>query len=85
MTRKGSSLRASRWALALWMATVMMFASFAPAARAQPFDGAVASAGIVDAQSTEPPAEIDRWWGVAAAAGCGLEGRLIVSERLCPA
>src|SRR5207249_12100918 len=74
MNRNGILHRAGQWSLAVWMAMVMMVASFTPAARAQTgAEGTGVSSGVPD----DPPADTDRWWGALAAGACGGEFLLI--------
>ena len=80
MTPKGDLQCVGRAVLALGMVVVMVLASYVPTARAQScLDGTVATAGMADVSSTDPPGEPDRWWGAVGAILCGYEARLVIN------
>ena len=70
--RLGSGSRALICLLMLGAATL------APIARAAGVRDAVRATQAFEEGSGSPSDEIERWWGVAGAVLCGIEGRLIL-------
>lgn len=79
MPCESRTTRAPHMILTLLLGLAMMLTPIAPAAHAQPAaDDNAVSVAAWDGQAVEPSAGIERWWGVAGAALCAFEIRLVV-------
>lgn len=79
MRRESAVAQIGQWTLMLAIVALGVLAPLAPLARAQDASGgAVAPVTAVDSQTLDTGVEDQRWWGVAGAALCGLEVRLIL-------
>ena len=81
MERETVMVNAGRMVAAMVISLMVTLAALAPVARAQ-LEGTEGTDVVWYEETSEPGEEIERWWGVAGAAICGAEIRII---RVAPA